>query len=76
MTDTITRSQLATLLEQEAHNALAERIRAGSEPAEVLGDGNGGLRKALRRSRYHDAISRNAKQTFADIVSGRVTVTV
>lgn len=70
----MTRNQLATLLENEAHNVIAEHIRAGCDPAKELSDGHGGLRKALRTSRYHDAASRNAKATFEAIVSGELVL--
>ncbi len=73
--NTITRERLAQLLESEAHNVIAEHIRAGSDPPHELGDGQGGLRKALRTSRYEDSYSRNAKATFQDIVSGILKVT-
>jgi hypothetical protein len=70
----MTRSALANLLENEAHNAIAERIRAGSDPVHALGNGQGGLRKALRTSRYADAISRDAKAVFEDVVRGEIVV--
>jgi hypothetical protein len=70
----ITREQLALLLENEAHSVIAEHIRAGTDPVHELGDGRGGLRKALRSSRYADSISRNARGTFAGIVRGEIKV--
>lgn len=70
----ITRETLAQLLENEAHNVIAEHIRAGSDPIHELGDGEGGLRKALRTSRYDDSISRHAQEMFTDIVTGRLKV--
>lgn len=70
----MTRNELATILENEAHNTIAEHIRAGVDPVRELGDGRGGLRKALRTTRYADAISRHAQATFQDIVSGALTV--
>ena len=71
---TMTREALALLLEHE-HSVIAEHIRAGVDPARELGDGQGGLRKALRRSRYADHIARTAKATFEGIVRGDITVT-
>ena len=70
----MTREELALLLENEAHLALAERIRAGSDPIDVLSDGHGNLRKALRRGRYRDHISANARATFWEIVQGMLVV--
>jgi hypothetical protein len=72
---TITRERLAEALEGEAHNELAERIRAGSNPADVLGDGHGGLRKALRRSRYDDQRSRAARELFTSAACGALALT-
>lgn len=71
----MTRKELALLLEDEAHNVIAEHIRAGADPAIELGDGRGGLRKALRTSRYKDALGRSTTATFEDIVRGEITVT-
>ena len=45
MTDTMTCAALAPLLENETHNELAERIRAGSDAVQALGDGQGRRRK-------------------------------
>jgi hypothetical protein len=73
--DTITRIQLAAMLEGEAHNTIAEHIRAGVDPVHELGDGKGGLRKALRTSRYADAMAREARATFEGIVRGEIEVT-
>ena len=70
----ITRESLALMLEQEAHPAIAEQIRAGADPAFVLSDGQGGVRKALRSSRYEDGISRNALATFEQIATGEIQV--
>ena len=70
MINAITRSQLAMLLDDESYSVIAEHIRAGSDPQSELGDGSGGLRKALSRSRYDDGISRRAQAIFAGIVAG------
>lgn len=70
----VTREQLALLLENEAHHDLAERIRAGSDPVLVLGDDAGGLRRALRSSRYDDEQSHHARGTFTGIVTGAITI--
>lgn len=74
MIDVITRSQLAMLLDDESHSVIAEHIRAGSDPQSELRDGTGGLRKALRRSRHDDGISRRAHAIFAGIVEGTMRV--
>lgn len=70
----MTRDELALLLENEAHPAIAEHIRAGANPVHELGDGRGGLRKALRTSRYQDDIARNTRTTFEDIVTGKLVI--
>jgi hypothetical protein len=70
----ITRSQLAMLLDDESHSVIAEHIRAGSEPRSELGDGSGGLRKALSRSRYDDGTSHRAQAIYAGIVAGTMRV--
>jgi hypothetical protein len=72
---TITREQLALLLESERHPHMAERIRADCDPVMVLGDGKGGLRQALRRSRYDDKQAQDTQATLAAVVSGEITVT-
>jgi len=74
MIDVITRSQLAMLLDDEGHRIIAEHIRAGSEPQSELADDSGGLRKALRRSRYDDGASRRAQAIFVAIVGGMMRV--
>lgn len=72
----MTREELAQMLESEAHNMIAEHIRAGADPARELADTSGaGLRKALRKMRYHDSISRNAQAAFQAIVDGELEVT-
>jgi hypothetical protein len=74
MSNAITRTQLAMLLDDESHSVIAEHIRAGSDPRTELGDGSGGVRKALRRSRYDDGTSRRAQAIFAGIVAGTMRV--
>ncbi len=74
MIDVITRSQLAMLLDEESYSVIAEHIRAGSDPQSELGDGSGGLRKALRRSCHDDGISRRAQAIFARVVAGTMRV--
>jgi hypothetical protein len=75
MTTTMTRDLLARLLVHEHHPVIAEHIRAGCDPAHELADADGtGLRKALRTSRYCDAIQRDAKATFERVVSGDIII--
>lgn len=74
MTERISRYVLAKLLETEHHGVIAGHIRAGVDPVHELGDGQGGLRKALRTSRYADATSRRIREQLQAIVDGRMTV--
>jgi len=73
----MTREELAQLLEAEAHNEIAEHIRAGVDPQREFGDDShpSGVRKALRRSRYGDQYARDALALFADVAAGRVVIT-
>jgi hypothetical protein len=64
----IPRDELARLLENEAHNAMAERIRAGSDPRTVLDT------PAIRKPRYGDQMSREAIATFEAVISGELEV--
>lgn len=66
---TVTRRELAILLENEAQNAAAEDIRSGVN-AQVV------CTLAMKRSpRYDDAISREAVATFEAVARGELVVT-
>jgi hypothetical protein len=61
----ITYGELDELLLQDGHPQLAERIRAGCSPVEVLGDGKGGARKAIRMS---------SSKILKDVATGKTLV--
>lgn len=63
-----TREQLATLLENEAHNAAAERLRSGEDAQAVM--------KSIlhHRPRYRDDTSREAHAMFRAVANGEVAV--
>jgi hypothetical protein len=64
----ITRDELAILLDNEAFPAAADRIRGGREPRNVLGE----LRPFVPR--YPDGTSREAVATFQAVCRGELNV--
>jgi len=75
MSATITRDELAILLENEAHNGLAQDIRSGRNPRSAFTEpGHVGLLRKLREPRYLDGISAEAVATFKAVYSGELGV--